>query len=312
MNDSFGRIMLLGPQVHYNSLRTALGKLSLNGPVAVVTAGWEEDECQDAELMDSLPVPGINLRLFQRSEQLFKEDPELISQLQRRQDELRRLRDAYRMRLDLAIQAAERMMDLQGAEFDFSPECDSAIEMVRLLDRQYFVRTSQICDRYDQQLQLQNRPQVAEHRHQIHEQLSECQAVLIAGGHSAIILNRLQIFELCEEKCQLPVVAWSGGAMALAEQIVFFHDRPPQGAGNAEVLRAGIGAFHEILPLPDARNRLDLGDRRRIALFARRFDRYRCVILDEHTLVEYRDGRWFAAGQVQRLMDNGTVGDLES
>ena len=88
----------------------------------------------------------------------------------------------------------------------------------------------------------------------------------------------------------LPIIAWSGGAMAFADQIVFFHDSPPQGPGDAEVLRAGMGLFHDVLPLPDANTRLNLDDRARVELFARRFDRCHCVIFDERTILERKHG----------------------
>ena len=80
--------------------------------------------------------------------------------------------------------------------------------------------------------------------------------------------------------------------MALADQVVFFHDSPPQGAGNPEVLRAGMGLFHDILPLPDGRTRLNLGDKARVELFARRFENFDCVILDSHTILERNNGAW--------------------
>ena len=168
--------------------------------------------------------------------------------------------------------------------------------MVRQLDRQYFVRTSQVHDHYEERLQTPNRPLVARQRGEIYGQLEQCKAILIAGGHVAIILNRLKIFGILEMRPDLPIIGWSGGTMALSDQIVFFHDSPPQGPGDAELLRAGMGLFSDILPLPDAKSRLNLEDAARVELFARRFDRCQCVIFDEETILERQHGHWQTKG----------------
>jgi hypothetical protein len=289
-------LFLLGPQPSYESLQLVLQELQLDSPVALITAGWEAEEDQDQALKNSLGVEAINLNLFARSEQLFADDQELIQLLRDRQDELRHLRDAYNDRLHLLLKAARQVIRRQESLVDLTAERESAIDMVRQLDRQYYVRTSQIHDRYEERLQTAHRPLVAQQRREINGLLDQSKAILIAGGHVAIILNRLKIFGILEMRPDLPIIAWSGGAMALSDQIVFFHDSPPQGPGDPELLRAGIGLFSDILPLPDAKSRLNLGDSARVELFARRFEHFRCVIFDEHTILERKDEHWLAKG----------------
>ena len=310
MDLSLRRLILLGPQPRYATLAEALDRLSVRGPLALITAGWEEGEADSLELgrlQDAVPAGSHNLELFHRSESLFADDPELIGLLRDRQDELRHLRDVYRVRLDSALDAARFAIRRQDPLIDLTPERESAIEMVRQLDRQYFLRTSQICDRYEQQLDVANRPHVMEHRKQIDRCLDDSEAILISGGHAAIILNRLRIFGILDSRHHLPVVAWSGGAMALSDQVVLFHDSPPQGRGNPEVLRAGMSMFDEFLPLPDARNRLLLDDALRVQLFSRRFDFYQCVVFDEHTILDRVDGGWQASEGTRRLGESGQL-----
>ncbi len=309
MADEERQLILLGPQPKYGSLKTALAQLQLQGPVALITAGWETDEHEDRELRQAIGIESINLNLFARTEQLFADDPELIQTLQARQDELRHLRNAYNDRLHHQLKAARQIIRREEHLIDLDGERESAIEMVRQLDRQYFVRTSQIIDRYEERLQTAQRPLVVVHRREIGELLNRVSAILISGGHVAIILNRLKIFGILETRPELPMIAWSGGTMALADQVVFFHDSPPQGAGNPEVLRAGMGLFHDILPLPDAKSRLHLDDRARVELFARRFDRFKCVILDEQTILERKNSKWSSIGgdPLTCLGDQGTV-----
>lgn len=314
MSSEQRQLVLLGPQPHFGSLKSALARLDLQAPVALVTAGWETDEHEDRELKQAIGIESINLNLFGRTEQLFADDPDLIQTLQTRQDELRHLRNAYNERLNHQLKAARQIIRREEHLIDLDNERESAIEMVRQLDRQYFVRTSQIIDGYEERLQTASRPLVVDHRREIGEVLSRVSAILISGGHVAIILNRLKIFGILEMRPELPIIAWSGGTMALADQIVFFHDSPPQGPGNPEVLRAGMGLFHDILPLPDARTRLRLDDQARVELFARRFDRFNCLIFDEHTILEGTNGNWSSVGgeSVTCLGDRGSLVDFNA
>jgi hypothetical protein len=303
-------LILLGPQPGYRTLRLALQRLKPAGPVAVVTAGWEEEELDErnlAPLMEALPPDSINLQLFQRSEELFAADPEVIAMMRERQDELRLLRDVYRIRLEHALDAYRQIGNFSDERVGLEAERQSAMEMVRLLDRQYFLRTSQIIDKWEDRLNTGSRPEVVRHRREIGRILADVCAVVVSGGHAGIILNRLKLFGIDEMAGHLPLVAWSAGAMALAGQIVFFHDRPPQGKGDAELLRAGIGLFHEFLPLPDARRRLRLDDADRVAMFARRFEGFQCVVMDDHTIMDRNRGRWHVSAGTMRLDERGRL-----
>ncbi len=91
-----------------------------------------------------------------------------------------------------------------------------------------------------------------------------------------------------------PVFAWAGGAMVVTERVVLFHDSPPQGAGNAEILDAGLGLVPGLVALPDPRLRLRLDDRERVGLFAGRFAPAACVAMD-HGAITYYDGERFTA-----------------
>src|SRR5437868_361239 len=85
-------------------------------------------------------------------------------------------------------------------------------------------------------LLLLRREAVAEHREEIGRVLAVSSALAIAGGHVGMLLDRMRMFGVAELWGEKPVFAWSGGAMVASEEVVLFHDRPPQGAGRAEVL----------------------------------------------------------------------------
>jgi hypothetical protein len=86
------------------------------------------------------------------------------------------------------------------------------------------------------------------------------------------------------------VIAWSGGAMALTERVVLFHDRAPQGYSHAEVYDDGLGLARGVVLLPHARRRLLVDDRTRMGVLARRFAPAQCVVLDDGARVDLGDG----------------------
>ena len=95
--------------------------------------------------------------------------------------------------------------------------------------------------------------------------------------------------------------------MALSERVVVFHDSPPHGAGDAEVLEAGLGLHRGVVALPHASKRLHLHDRLRVGLFARRFAPAACVALDPLTRIVWDGVRWKGIPGTRRL---AAAGDL--
>ena len=300
------RLFLLGPQPDFRTLVSTLRSLDGCARLAIISAGWEEDESNDQELRESLSGFHVeNLSLFKRSEQLFASDHEFIKALQKRQDDLRELRNVYRIRLESLLDSARKMLALPDGNVAFEPEREMAVDAIRRLDTQYFFRTSQIIDQYEDSLKTDQRPDVIHHRVEISHLMNDVDALVITGGHAAIILNRLKIFGVLDMKPTIPIVAWSAGAMALSDQIVFFHDSPPQGAGDPELLRPGMGFCTDILPFPDGKKRLRLDDACRVALMARRFQRFACIVFEQDTILERKDGKWLAKGEPLQMKPDG-------
>jgi peptidase E len=124
------------------------------------------------------------------------------------------------------------------------------------------------------------RPSLARHTDELRAALASAEALVIAGGHVAVIVNRLRLFGVLPLAAGRPIVAWSAGAMALTERIVLFHDDPPHGTAISEVLDAGLGAVPDLVVLPDARTRLRLGDTARVGELAQRYAPATCVAMD--------------------------------
>jgi hypothetical protein len=308
------RITLLGPQRHTPTVSATLDHLEVEGTIAVVTAGWQEREAEVDELQEHVRRPVVNLRLHERAEDVFQQHPEVFDNLRARQDHLKRLQQLYRRRLDHILESARETFRLEGFEEDLlEEERRDAVAMVRTLDAHHRERVHQVHVDFEAHHGPRQEAAVAEHQQELAAILDRAGAVAVAGGHVAVLLNRLRLFDLPRllEPRDLPVVAWSAGAMALSEQVVLFHDRPPQGAGNAEILDVGLGLAPDVLPLPHAQTRLRLEDPVRVSLFARRFAPLAAITLEAGTRLSWDGETWHGEGQeTRRLRPSGAVSAL--
>jgi hypothetical protein len=273
----------------------------------MITAGWQEREGEDEELRAHVGTDVVNLRLYQRCESIFEEDAELFLALRRRQDRLRDLQEVYSARLDHYLEAVRELMARRADAALLEPEIADALRTVRELDFHHGERIRAMHDEFDERWRPGERDAVARHRLEVSAGLEGAVALTIAGGHVAVLLNRMRLLDVANLSSGRQLIAWSAGAMVLAERVVVFHDRPPQGAGNAEVLDIGLGLCHGIVPLPHARKRLRLDDRVRVALFSRRFAPALCATLDAGSRLDWNGQDSFDARQVFRLAPDGEV-----
>jgi len=300
-------VLALGPQFRAPNLRDALERAALRGPVATITAGWQEREGELEALEQHLGTPVRDLRLYERAEAVFAQDAELHAAYRARQNELRRLQDLYRLRLDHAKAAARELQQAQDGAAAARKALLAAIGELRRLDAGHLRNLRAVHARFEQQWPIERHPLLARQHAEIEHIVSTAGLVCIAGGHVAVLLNRLRLFGLGRILGRKPLVAWSAGAMALTERVVLFHDHPPQGAGNAELFDAGLGLVPGIVFLPHAATRLALDERRRVALLARRLAPATACTLDHGDRLQWHAGRLVAADGACRLMRSGAV-----
>jgi hypothetical protein len=289
------RVVCLGPQRFQPTVRETVESLGVSGGVAVVTAGWQEREGEHEELRAHLGREVPNLLLYHRYEDVMTRDRALAAAAAERQDRLKRVQRWYRLRLDYALGAARELMSRTERDPLLDDQRRSAIRTVRALDREHLRRVRRIHQEFEARWCPATRYFVAVHREEIGQQLESAGALAIAGGHVAVLSNRLRLFGIADLVGDRPIVAWSAGAMAISDRIVLFHDSPPQGAGNTEVFDAGLGLHRGLVPLPHGRKRLKLDDPVRVSLFARRFAPSSAVVLEPGTRLDW-DGRdWRAS-----------------
>jgi hypothetical protein len=305
------RLVLLGPQRFSPAVREAARSIGLRGSLAAVTAGWQEREAEDRELEEHLECPVVDLMLYHRADDVFLRDRDLAAALRERQEELRQLQDLYRLRLAHALEAARELMRRAETGPLIEEQRTEALRAVRVLDRQHLRKLRHLHAEFERRFRPHRRAAVARHRAQLARIVDRAVGLCIAGGHVAVLLNRLRLFDLRGLLRGRPVIAWSGGAMVACERLVLFHDNPPHGAGNAELFDAGLGLCRGLVALPHARRRLDLDDRIRVSLLARRFAPATCALLDQGARLDW-DGEEFAVGPgTRRLCGSGEISPME-
>jgi len=265
-----GTVVLLGPQSAKPDIGAVLAEHGVRGRVALVRAGYQEREADDAALIETLGLPAVNLRLHARSVEVFRDDPEFTAAYQARQHRLRHMQTFYRVRLD-KIEDAARTVSVRYVEPELLEQEEKvSVDQFRHLDADHIERCDALRAAFERKWRVAERPLIARHRAEILADLSTVDAIVIAGGHVASLLNRLALFDVLGLAAAKPVFAWAAGAMVLTERIVLFHDYPPYGSDIAQVLDAGFGLVRGIVVLPDPARRVNLDARAGIQRFARR------------------------------------------
>ena len=257
--------MLLGAQRFEPSLGEAVGKLRVSGRIATITAGWQERESEDEELAAHLGGKTVNLRLHARGDELFKEDPELRDAHRDRQAALRHRQDFYRIRLEHSL-AAELVIRTQKREAPADVVAEQTEASINAI-----------------------------------RELDAAHLATCARLHAAFEA----LFGISELVAGRIVFAWSGGAMAVSERVVLFHDDPPQGAGASEVLDAGLGLVPGVVVLPQPETRLRLERKERVQGLVRRFAPALCLALPARSRVTWHQGRFSSPDGVIQLRDDG-------
>jgi len=305
------RAILLGPQ-RRPTLDAVVRSLDLAGPFATVTAGWQEREPDDGELSTILGGRVVKLELYRRWLDVQERDPEYAAAERALQAMAAELQELYLLRLDYALQAAYALQrraqaDQLGGTLTerIAEPVAEAVTAVRELDAAHLAHLNEVRREFFARLRPHDRPVIAEHRAAVAGLLGEAAALVMAGGHVGVLADVLHLFNVAAA-LRSPVIAWSAGAMALADRIVLFGDRSPHGPGHAEVYGSGLSIASEVVLLPHARARLLLDDTPRMAVFAQRFAPARCVPLEAGTRVDFPAGGGLPPG-TRLLAEDGHV-----
>lgn len=297
--------ILLGPQSPVPNLRQAIEIIKPDAPVVAITAGWRDSEGEIDELRDVAACPVEDLMLYHRAEEVFAHEPVLHGLQRERQEKLAELQRLYQIRLTPTVAAARKLLRARAEPELLRLEQRAAISQLRALDSHHLKRIRAIHQNFNRRRAGLDIPRATEQREQVQQLVAQAGLVLIAGGHVAVLLNRIRLFGLENLLAAKPLIAWSAGAMALSERIVLFHHAAPQGKHDAELLDAGLGIVRRRVLLPHASTRLDWHNRRRMALFSRRFSPAVCCTLDNGTMIQLNDERVVVASGSYVVMRTG-------
>jgi cyanophycinase-like exopeptidase len=195
-------------------------------------------------------------------------------------------------------------------------ELDRAIDTVRDIDDQMLSSLRDLRVAFPQMVHSIEHPEVKALRAQAAEMIAGADAIVIAGGHVAVLLNRIHFFgvhtllqdALDEGKV---VVAWSAGAMVMTNRIALFYDDPPDGPAEAEVLDHGLGLLPGVVLYPHARRRLRIHDSNRVARLARRFAPSESLALENGAWLEHTPRGWTNRGHPQSAFRLATDGSIQ-
>lgn len=279
------KTVLLGPQRFLTTAGTVVRALGVDGKIATITAGWQERELLDAELHDVLDQRSENLRLYTRLSDVLTNDPHFAAEALKHRDALDELAAMYSLRLQRALDSVY-VVSRRTARSDIADSAfNDAIRGVKAIDDWYLRVVDELYGELQVAAPVENSGLIQQHRGEVGHALHGAAALAIAGGHVAILLRCLRLFNVVPP-ASLPVVAWSAGAMALTERVVLYNDNGPQGLRGSELWDRGIGRVRDVVAMPHANRRLKLDDPQLAKAGVRRFAPATCLLLDDGTRIE--------------------------
>jgi hypothetical protein len=313
----YKNLTVLGPQRPDPNLPRVLEALGVRGPVAMITAGWRHDEGETTALERALARPSLHVPLYQWFEQIMASDADLARAYSERSERMKAYKDLYRIRVRAALGAVERLLDHREEMPDLvDRELVRAIDTVRDIDDQMLSSLRDLRVAFPRMAQSIEHPEVKARHALAAEMFDRADTIVVAGGHVAVLLNRIQFFgvhtllqdALDEGKT---VVAWSAGAMVMTNRIALFYDDPPDGPAEAEVLDHGLGFMPGVVFYPHARRRLRLHDSNRVARVARRFAPSENLGIENGAWLEQTPTGWTNHGDPQSAFRLGIDGSVD-
>ena len=298
------RVTLLGPLADHVDLAAELAAMGVDGPVALITAGWEEGERNDAEIDRRLGGGSRNLGLYGRRLNVLGSDEEYAEAERLLRTQLDELRAAYLLRLSHALDGVDAIRR-RFADGTGGPELEAAIAAVRELDDGHVRAIADAYERFYAAQRPHERSVIAAHRREVAAIVAGCTAIAIAGGHVGVLNDCLHLCNVAALIDAQPLIAWSSGSMAVSERIVVVDDDDPAGRPD-EIYDIGIGVARGLVALP-LTARLHAHSPDRLALLAGRAAPSVCVLLDPGDRLELSSGQPSDLGSVGVIAPDGRL-----
>ena len=282
------KTVLLGPQRFLTTAGTVVHSVAPDGPVATVTAGWQDREPADDELDEVMGGRSRNLHLYGRLSDVLTTDDHFATEALRHRDTMDELAGIYSLRLQRALDSAYAVGRRPARDDIAESAFADAVRGVQDIDAWYLGAVDELYGELETAAPPESSEEITRHRHEVADLLHDATVLAVAGGHVGLLLRCLRLFAVVPSP-EVPVVAWSAGAMALTERVVLYNDLGPQGRQGAEVWDRGVGRVRDVVAMPHARRRLRLDDPVHAKVFVRRFVPASCLLLDDGTQVDIGD-----------------------
>jgi len=274
------KTILLGPQRFRTTLGTAVRTVAPEGPVATVTAGWRDRESDTDELDATLDGRGRHLNLYGRLQDVLETDPTFAMAALAHRDAIDELAGIYSIRLQRALDSVYAVQRRSARTDVAASALADGVRVVQSIDGWFLDGVDQLRAELWAAAPAEDSEPIQRHRAEVAEAVGQASAIAIAGGHVGLLLRCLKLFAV-DLPAEVPVVAWSAGAMSLTERVVLYNDRGPSGVIGSEVWDRGMGRAPRIVAMPHARRRLRMDDPMVLRVLVRRFADARCLLLDD-------------------------------
>jgi len=179
---------LLGPQRFLTTAGLVVRGLGDDGPVATITAGWEERENDDAELDSVMEGRTRNLHLYARMMEVIERDPDVAATVLRLRDAVDDLAGTYGVRLHHAMDAVYAVRRRTGRADVVEAAYRDALEAVRRLDAWYLAEVRSLYGESAATGAVDNSQLFNENRADVTDALEGCRVLAVAGGHVGMLL----------------------------------------------------------------------------------------------------------------------------
>ena len=260
--------ILLGPQRFTTTVGSTVRALALTGPLAMVNAGWEERESDDAELAGHLDGRGVNLRLHHRMMDVLAKDEHFAAAALAFRDRMDELRAFYGIRLQAAIDAvhavAHRTSMHSGGPSPRRPRwrpCATSTGWYASSSPSSLARP----------VLSRRRTRTAPsgwHQGEIGAILDECEAVVVAGGNVRTLLWTLRFFDVTIRPRADGRRLVGRGDGADWTRSSSSTTSPRRESRRPRCHDTGLGRLPGIIALPHAKRRLQLDDHERMSVLA--------------------------------------------
>ena len=261
-------ITVLGPERPHPVLPAVLDGFGIDGPLALISAGWRYDERRDEPLREAVKRPVQNVGLYAAFRDLERNAPDLVDVHARKQAQLKRVKERYRTAIVPAMTACQALFHVHRDPDD--PWFRKAVQNLQDIDGLFLAEADRLQRAFTAEARPTEDPRVVAAVARMRDTLDACEVVLVAGGHVGVLRNCLAFFGFADVLRGRRIIAWSGGAMVLTDHVLLFHDHTNWGVGIAEMLDHGLGLIPDRVFLPHARTRLDLDDPENVAILAAR------------------------------------------